>query len=101
MGCFWQPIFRGVQNFLRQLPIVGSIIQIAAAAICGPTCAALASAAIAGITSGKLGVALKAGFITAVTAGAFQLAGDLTGSLGAENEWASKHIDWRRHAGSA
>jgi hypothetical protein len=34
LGCFWQPIFRAIQNFLRQVPIVGAIVQIAAGAIC-------------------------------------------------------------------
>jgi hypothetical protein len=82
LGCFWQPIFRGIQNLFRQIPILGTIVQIAAGFICGPTCAVIASTVIAGITSGKLGLALRAGFITAVTAGAFQIAGDLTGSLG-------------------
>jgi RHS repeat-associated protein len=83
MGCFWKPIFRAVQNFLRQFPIVGTIIQIAAAAICGPTCAVLASTVIAGITSGNLGLALRAGFMTAVTVFAMFEVGEFTshGSL--------------------
>jgi len=80
MGCFWQPIFKAIQNLFRAVPILGAIIQVVAGAICGPACAVLASTIVAGITSGNLGLALRAGFISAVTAGAFELAGDLTGS---------------------
>jgi RHS repeat-associated protein len=85
MGCFWQPIFRDVQNLLRQFPIIGNILTIAAAAWCGPAaplCAGIAatitSMAVAGITSGKLGVALRAGFVTAVTAFAMFEVGEFT-----------------------
>ena len=68
LGCFWKPIFAGIQNLFRNVPILGSIVQIAAGALCGPICAGIASAVITGITSGKLGLALRAGFISAVTA---------------------------------
>jgi hypothetical protein len=89
MGCFWQPIFRGIQNLFRQVPILGSLLQIGAGILCspiglGPVCATLAAAFVSGVTSGKLGVALRTGFITAVTAAAFFAAGELTGSLGLE-----------------
>jgi hypothetical protein len=60
---------------------LGNILTVSAGAICGPVCSTLASAAVAGLASGDLGAALKAGFISAVTAGAFQLAGDLTSGL--------------------
>src|SRR5262249_54362441 len=59
-------------------PIIGSLITIAASAICGP-CGALAQAVITGITTGKLGLALKAGFIAIATQLAFGEIGDLTG----------------------
>jgi hypothetical protein len=80
LGCFWKPIFKAVGNFFKQA--WGSILQIAAAAICpgplGPVCAVAASAFVAGVTSGNLGAALKAGLITAVTAAAFYGVGELT-----------------------
>ncbi len=49
-----------------------------------PPGAVLASAFVAGVTSGDLGMALKAGLISAVTAGAFKAVGNFTasGSLG-------------------
>lgn len=89
LGCFWKPIFKAVDtavraignavgNVLRAVPILGTVLQIAAGAICGPGCAVLASAFVAGVTSGNLGQALKAGFISMVTVGAFELVGDLT-----------------------
>ena len=62
--------------------ILGSIVQIAAAVLCAgplaPLCVGLAAAAVTGITSGKLGLALKAGFISAVTAFAMFEVGNLT-----------------------
>jgi RHS repeat-associated protein len=81
MGCFWKPIFRAVGSFLREN--WGSLVQIAAAAICtpmglGPVCGALAAAFVTGITSGDLGLALRAGFIAAVTAAAFSFVGTAT-----------------------
>ena len=87
MGCFWKPAFRAIGNFFRQN--WGSLVQIAAAAICsavggpglGAACGAVASAIITGITSGSLGQALRAGFIAAVTAAAFYGVGELTGEL--------------------
>ena len=85
MGCFWKPIFKAVGNFLKQS--WGSILQIAAAAICAPSglsavCAAAAATFVTGVTSGNLGLALKAGLIAGVTAWAFKGIGDLTGELG-------------------
>jgi len=83
MGCFWQSIFKGLQKVFRAVPILGTMLQIAAGAICGPPCAILASAFVAGVTSGSLGAALKAGFITAVTFGVMQLGSELLGFGGA------------------
>jgi hypothetical protein len=83
LGCFWQPIFAAIQNLFRSVPLIGSIVQIAAGVLCAgplaPLCVGLAAAVVTGITSGKLGLALKAGFISAVTAFAFTAVGDLTG----------------------
>jgi hypothetical protein len=55
--------------------------------LCGaaaPLCAGLVNAVLTGITSGDLGLALKAGFITAVTAAAFFAVGELTTGFGVE-----------------
>jgi RHS repeat-associated protein len=81
LGCFWKPIFAAIGNFLRQN--WGAILQIAAAAICqplgiGPVCAGVAAAFVTGITSGNLGLALRAGFIAAVTASAMFEVGEYT-----------------------
>jgi hypothetical protein len=87
MGCFWQPIFAAIQNLFRSVPLIGAIVQIAAGVLCAgplaPVCVGLAATLVTGITSGKLGLALRAGFISAVTAWAFTGVGDLTahGSL--------------------
>ncbi len=81
MGCFWQKPFKALGRVLRGVPMLGNILTIAAAYACGPAgpiCAAAASALVAGVTSGDLGQALRAGFISAATAGAFQVVGDLT-----------------------
>jgi RHS repeat-associated protein len=82
LGCFWHSMFRSFANLLRSTPILGAILKIAATVLCvgfEPVCAVLASSFVAGVTSGKLGVALKAGLVTALTIGAFHIAGDLTG----------------------
>ena len=86
MGCFWKSAFKAIGNFFREN--WHSLVQIAAAAICtplglGPVCAVAATTIITGITSGNLGLALRAGFIAAVTAGAFYAVGSLapTGTL--------------------
>jgi Possible hemagglutinin (DUF637) len=81
MGCFWKPIFKAIGNFFREN--WASLVQIAAAAACtplglGPVCAVAATTIITGITSGDLGLALRAGFIAAITAGAFDFVGTVT-----------------------
>jgi hypothetical protein len=68
-------------------------LQIGATAICGaiPVCApfaplvaGLTSAFVTGVTSGKLGLALRAGFISGFTAVAFFGVGEMTSSFGVE-----------------
>jgi hypothetical protein len=81
LGCFWKPIFKAIGTFFKQA--WGSILQIAAAAICapaglGPVCAAAAATFVTGVTSGNLGLALKAGLISIVTAAAFDFVGTAT-----------------------
>ena len=87
IGHFFDHVARSVGSFLRQNPIIGDILEIAAIALCpetaGLTCtvpvAFAATATISGLESGKLGVGLKAGLIAAVTAGAFYEVGEITG----------------------
>ena len=87
-GCFWQAPFKALGGLLRRIPILGNILTIAAAALCAPgavVCAgivsSLTSAAVTGLASGKLGLALKAGLISAATAIAMYEAGELTGNF--------------------
>jgi RHS repeat-associated protein len=88
-GCFWQAPFKALGALLRRIPIIGQILQIAAAVlICGtgdPLCAgvvsAITSAVTTGLASGKLGLALRAGFISAATAFAFYEVGQITGHI--------------------
>jgi uncharacterized protein YcfJ len=70
----------------REYPILGTLFEIAAVALCGPgapACAVSAAFAsttfVAGVTSGNLGYALRAGLIAAVTATAFYEVGEITG----------------------
>jgi RHS repeat-associated protein len=88
LGCFWKPIFKAIGRVLRQL--AGSILRIAVMAACAfapgcqpflPLVAGLTSAIVVGISGGKLGDALKAGFIAMATAVAFNIVGDLTGGF--------------------
>ena len=87
-GCFWQAPFKALGGLLRRIPILGNILTIAAAALCGPgfsVCAVAASsitsAAVTGLASGKLGLALKAGLISAATAIAMYEVGTATTNL--------------------
>jgi hypothetical protein len=66
----------------RRLPIIGLIVQVAAGVICGAPCAVLASTLVAGVTSGRLGIAIRAGFITVVTFGMAEFAQELLGGVG-------------------
>jgi RHS repeat-associated protein len=95
IGNFFTDVFRAIGNFFRSVPILGTIFQIAAVGICvvtgvcagalGPYIGALvaggASAFVTGVTTGKLGLALRAGFIAAATAIAFFEVGQLTTTL--------------------
>jgi hypothetical protein len=58
----------------------------------------LAAAAVTGITSGKLGLALKAGFISAVTAFAFTAVGDLTGNFSGAPKGGHATLDFGSEA---
>ena len=80
-------IFHFIQSALRQIPVLGPIIEIAALVLicgtqpeigCAVAVAGLSSFAVSGIQSGKLGVALKSGLIAAAEAGADVKIGDIT-----------------------
>ena len=65
---------RTIGAVFRAVPILGSLLEIAAVALClgNPVCAVPAAAAtsafVTGVTSGSLGAALKAGLIAGATA---------------------------------
>jgi hypothetical protein len=75
----------------RQHPLLGSVVEIAAAGICGmmtagacepAIVAVLASATVAGITSGRLGKeVLRAGVTTAATVAAFAVVGGIASTM--------------------
>jgi RHS repeat-associated protein len=76
LGCFWKPIFKAIGNFFQKN--WGAILQIVVGAACGPPCAALASAFVVGVTSGDLGLAIRAGITSFLTAAAFNAVGNFT-----------------------
>jgi RHS repeat-associated protein len=85
IGNFFNNFFKDIQHLLRDVPIVGTIVEVAAAAMCGPaalvcavTAAFISTTAVAGIETGNLGLGLKAGLIAAATAAAFWEVGNLT-----------------------
>lgn len=103
LGCFWKPIFKAIQRVLQRIPILGSIIQIAAAVICAPAglsavCASAAGAVVTGITSGNLGMALRAGLTAFVTASAFTAIGNAT-AHGTLDFMSPVPLDVRLHIG--
>ena len=81
MGCFWKPMFKAIGNFFQKN--WAAIVQVAATAILcsgpwAPVCAGIINAAVTGIASGNLGMALRAGLISTVTAFAFDGVGRMT-----------------------
>jgi RHS repeat-associated protein len=93
MGCFWKPIFKAIGNFFRKY--WGVILQVVAVALCegNPVCAvivgSLTSAFVAGVTSGNLGVALRAGFLAAVSIAVLQGFSDGLGGGGIGGDFGS------------
>ena len=81
IGTFFNRSF-GV--LFRDVPILGSIFEIGAAALSSPDARRswrggdFATTFVSGVSSGNLGYALKAGAIAAFTAGAFYVVGNLT-----------------------
>jgi RHS repeat-associated protein len=84
IGNFFNNFFKDIQHLLRDVPIVGTIVEVAAAAICpavlvcAVAAAFLSTTAVAGIETGNFGLGLKAGLIAAATAAAFWEVGNLT-----------------------
>ncbi len=87
---FYMSVFAPLGKLFREIPIVGTITEIAAAAICTGTvvCAVTAAffttTAVAGLTAGNFSLGLKAGLIAAATAVAFWEVGNLTSAIAAE-----------------
>jgi hypothetical protein len=85
VGNFFTNIGKDIRSFLQRVPIVGTILEVAAAAICpavlvcAVTAAFLSTTAVSGIETGKLGLGLRAGLIAAATAVAFFEVGEFTG----------------------
>jgi RHS repeat-associated protein len=88
VGNFFGNFFKDFQHLLRDVPILGSIAEIAtvtlAATICGTTliCAVtaafLSTTAVSGTATGNFSLGLRAGLIAAATAAAFWEVGNLT-----------------------
>jgi RHS repeat-associated protein len=88
LGNFFSRVFNGIQKFLQRNPLVGQVLVIASAAVCGPNaplCAGIAATVstfvVTGLTTGRLDMALKAAAITAATAAAFYGIGEMTSEL--------------------
>jgi RHS repeat-associated protein len=86
---FFNNIFHDIGRSLRQTPILGTIAEIGAVALCGGpqavvcgiAAAFLSTTAVAGLTSGHLAVGLQAGIVAAVTAAEFYAVGNLTDAI--------------------
>jgi RHS repeat-associated protein len=84
-GCFWKGAFKAIQQALIRVPLLRTLLTIAAAIVC-QTCApvvaalvaGLTSAAITGITGGNLSQSLRAGLIAATSVLAFTAVGNWT-----------------------
>jgi hypothetical protein len=52
LGCFWKRIFAAIQNLFRSVPLIGTIVQIAAGVPCAgplaPVCVGLAAPPVTG-----------------------------------------------------
>ncbi|HYB81050.1 MAG TPA: RHS repeat-associated core domain-containing protein, partial [Mycobacterium sp.] len=88
VGSFFTDAGHAIGTFLNRVPIVGTVLEIAATAACGPAaalCAFASTAFVAGVTTGNLGYALKSGLVAAATTAGFQAvslgASSVAGSL--------------------
>ncbi len=93
IGNAFNNLFKGIQHLLRDVPIIGTIVEVAAAAIClgavvcAVTAAFLSTTAVAGIESGNFKLGLRAGLIAAATAVAFWEVGNLTNAIAGANPY--------------
>jgi RHS repeat-associated protein len=78
---------RTIGAVFRAVPVLGSLLEIAASALCiasvvcapyAAVVAGLTTSFVAGVTSGSLSYALRAGLIAGITAAAFYEVGELT-----------------------
>jgi RHS repeat-associated protein len=87
LGNFFTDFFKDIQHLLRDVPIVGTIVEVAAAAIClgaivcAVTAAFLSTTAVSGLETGSFKLGLRAGLIAAATAVAFWEVGNLTNAV--------------------
>jgi RHS repeat-associated protein len=74
VGNLFSSFFKDFQHLLRDVPIVGTIVEVAAAAIClgavvcAVTAAFLSTTAVSGLETGSFKLGLRAGLIAAATA---------------------------------
>jgi RHS repeat-associated protein len=87
IGNFFNNFFKDIQHLLRDVPIIGTIVEVAAAAlclgvlVCAVTAAFISTTAVAGIETGNFRLGLRAGLIAAATAVAFWEVGNLTNAI--------------------
>jgi RHS repeat-associated protein len=99
LGNAFNNLFKDFQHLLRDVPIVGTIIEVAAAAIClgavvcAVTAAFLSTTAVSGIETGSFKLGLRAGLIAAATAVAFWEVGNLTMPNGAAAMTPAQRIE--------
>jgi RHS repeat-associated protein len=100
---FINGIMRDLGHLLRDVPILGSMAEIAVVAeaatfcaidvpVCAVTAAFLSTTAISGLSSGNIGVGLKAGMISAAEAVAFWEVGNLTNVVAWVDPSQTTHI---------
>jgi RHS repeat-associated protein len=83
-GEFFSRVATGISKFLQRNPLAGTVLQIAAVALCQGNlqCAGIAatvsSFVVTGLTTGRLDSALLSAAISAYTAAAFYAVGDIT-----------------------
>jgi RHS repeat-associated protein len=86
-GEFFSRVATGISKFLQRNPLAGTVLQIAAVALCqgNVQCAGIvatvSSFVVTGLTTGRLDAALLSAAISAYTAAAFYAVGDITGNF--------------------
>jgi RHS repeat-associated protein len=99
LGNFFTDFFKDIQHLLRDVPIIGTIVEVAAAAIClgaivcAVTAAFLSTTAVSGLETGSFKLGLRAGLIAAATAVAFWEVGNLTMPNGAAAMTPAQYVE--------